>query len=325
MEPSEIAKQYDPIGLVGLGFMGRGIATCLLGYGFRVAGFDVAGEAQAGSREYIKQGTRELVEYADFDATLVDEWQERYQEAHCLDDLATCKFIIESVAENLDVKKNLFAKLEPIIRPDVVIASNTSALPITRLQEGLQVPERFLGMHWSEPAHATRFLELVPGELTSDIAMSTAVGLARACGKDPSVLATDIPGFIVNRLAYALYREALNLLQMGIADAATIDRSFRNTCGVWSTVFGPFEWIDLTGGPTLYAECMKRVLPTLANDREVPAKLAELSATGAQGIVDGHGFYRYTPETAKQMVSLFHRHAWKARELMNAYAPLENS
>ena len=157
------------------------------------------------------------------------------------------------------------------VAPDVPIASNTSAIPITSLQEGRWHPDRFLGMHRFEPAHATRFLELVPGEYTCDATMNAAIALARRCGKNPSVLAKDIPGFIVNRLGYALLREALSLLALGVADAETIDRSFRNVCGVWSTVFDPLQWIDLTGGPVLHGECMKHFFlrsPTPSNCRK---------------------------------------------------------
>jgi len=89
--------------------------------------------------------------------------------------------------------------------------------------------------------------------------------LARRLGKEPSVLQKEIPGFIVNRIGYAMYREALSLLEAGVADAETIDRSVRNALGLWATVCGPFRWIDLTGGPELYAKAMQHVLPTLNN------------------------------------------------------------
>ena len=131
-------------------------------------------------------------------------------------------------------------EIEAVVAADVPIASNTSALPITTLQEGRLHPERFLGMHWAEPAYATRFLELIRGQHTSDAAMTKANSLATALGKEPCVVAKDVPGFIVNRLGYAMYREAVNMLESGVADAATIDRAFRNACGIWASLCGPF-------------------------------------------------------------------------------------
>jgi 3-hydroxybutyryl-CoA dehydrogenase len=167
-------------------------------------------------------------------------------------------------------------------------------------------------------------MELVPGTHTNAATMQAAIKFARRCGKDPSVLAKDVPGFIVNRLGYAVYREALHLLEMGVADAATIDRSFRNSCGLWATVFGPFQWVDLTGGPTLYANCMERVLPTLSNATAPPESIRRLADSGASGIANGRGFYDYTPEQSKQADALFHEHAWTVRALLNKYSPLED-
>lgn len=324
MIPKDTATQQSTIAVVGLGFMGRGIATCLLGHGFRVIGCDRSSSSHDLARGYIERELRELVEHAGFDDGLLTNWHERYREARHFDDLTTCDFVIESVVEEAGAKRDVFDAIERVVGPAVPIASNTSAIPITLLQEARQHPERFLGMHWFEPAHATRFLELIPGEYTSDRTMNAAIALARRCGKDPSVLAKDIPGFIINRLGYALLREALNLLELGVADAETIDRSFRNACGVWSTVFGPLQWIDLTGGPVLYGECMKRVFPTLSNAVELPETMARLVEEGAQGVVNGRGFYDYTPDQAEEADALFHKHAWKARALMNEYFPLKD-
>ena len=135
-------------------------------------------------------------------------------------------------------------------------------------------------MHWAEPAHATRFLELIRGEATSDETVRRTEELARRLGKDPTVCRQDIPGFIVNRIGYAMYREALHLVELGVADIETIDRSVRNTLGLWAASCGPFRWIDLTGGPALYARSMERVIPTLRNDAALPALLAALVRAG---------------------------------------------
>src|SRR5262249_40054722 len=140
-------------------------------------------------------------------------------------DFADCHFAIESVPEDLAIKQQVFDRIEAAVGADVPIASNTSALPITLLQRGRKAPARFLGMHWAEPAHATRFMELIRGEHTSDDAFQIAAELARRIGKQPSLVQKDVPGFIVNRLGYAMYREALHLLESGVADVATIDEA----------------------------------------------------------------------------------------------------
>src|SRR6185369_4846559 len=114
------------------------------------------------------------------------------------------------------------------------IGSNTSALPISVLQKARKNPERFVGMHWAEPCHLTQFLEVVRGEKTDDATVKATVALGKAAGKEPSLVNKDVEGFIVNRIGYAMYREAFWLLENGVADVETIDTSFRNAMSVWA-------------------------------------------------------------------------------------------
>jgi 3-hydroxybutyryl-CoA dehydrogenase len=323
MNQGNMSQVQETVAVVGLGLLGRGIATCFLAHGFRVVGYERAAAAHDIANEYIERGLREMVEHAALQEAFIDTWRGNYHATQTFDDWPACDFVVESVAEDPLAKQAVLDQIERVVRSDVPIGSNTSAIPITRLQQGRRYPERFFGMHWFEPAHATRFLELIPGNQTSPATMAIAANIARRCGKEPSVLAKDIPGFIVNRLGYAIYREALNLLELGVADAATIDRSFRNACGVWSTIFGPFQWMDLTGGPELYWKAMEHVLPTLSTATEPPAPIQRMIAEGAQGVSNGRGFYNYTPETAMQADELFHAHAWAARALMDKYFPIE--
>jgi 3-hydroxybutyryl-CoA dehydrogenase len=310
------------IGVAGLGLLGRGIAACLLGHGFRVIAFTRQESTHAEARKYIGRAIDDLIQRAGFPASLAAEWADRYVPVRSVEPLAECEFLIESVLEDAAVKEELFDRLESLVRPDVPIASNTSALPISRLQQGRRHPERFLGMHWAEPAHATRFLELVRGEKTSDAAMQAAAALAKAIGKEPSLVLKDVPAFIVNRLGYAMYREAFHLLETGVADVETIDRSFRNAAGLWATMCGPFRWMDLTGGPALYAKAIAGVLPTLSNATDLPGSIEDLAASDARGITNGHGFYEYTEEEARRWEQLFREHAWRVRKLLDEYFPL---
>ena len=313
------------VGVVGLGLLGRGIAACLLGHGVRVIAFTRRKTTHDKAREYITRAINDLVDRAGFPQELLHQWAERYEPVTSLDAMAGCEFVIESVIEDMETKVEIYDQLEALVTADTPIASNTSALPISHLQRGRKHPERFLGMHWAEPAHATRFLELIRGERTSDAAFRTAAQLAKTIGKEPSLVEKDVPAFIVNRIGYAMYREALNVLEMGVADVETIDRSVRNALGLWATICGPFRWMDLTGGPALYAKAIEGVLPSLSNATELPKTLQDLSDRDARGIANGHGFYEYTEEQARQWEELFLQHAWTVRELMNQYFPLEES
>jgi len=315
-----------PIGVVGLGLLGRGITACLLERGFDVIAVVPTDEEHAAALPLIERMIGELVEHGVAPRELLVQWRSRLVSATHWEPLAVCNFVIESVNEDLALKQSVFHEIERVVGEDVVIASNTSAIPISVLQQKRKHPQRFVGMHWAEPAHATRFLELIRGAATSDETMRRTEELGRRLGKDPTICQQDVPGFIVNRIAYAMYREALHLVETGVADVETIDRSLRNTLGLWAASCGPFRWIDLTGGPTLYGLAMQRVASGLRGDKTppepLPESLAELVRQDARGISNGHGFYEYTPEEASIWEDRQRRHAWKVKDWLDAEFPI---
>ena len=166
-------------------------------------------------------------------------------------------------------------------------------------------------MHWNSPAFATYFLELIRGEQTSDEALAAGRELALAVGKQPALLQKDVPGFIANRLAYAMYREAVHLLESGVADVETIDRAFQNSVGSWASFCGPFRWIDITGGAWLYATAMKGVLPTLDDNPELPETLRKALLRKDYGVKNGRGFYSYQPGDEAKWEARLTEHAWR--------------
>jgi 3-hydroxybutyryl-CoA dehydrogenase len=310
------------IGVAGLGHLGKSIAGCLLAHGFDVAVFTPAPEEFVGARDAIAKSIHELVVNSGLSPESGAAWTDRYRENSSLEGLADCDFIIESIVESRDAKSGLFDRLEEVVSPAVTIASNTSAIPISILQEGRKFPERFIGMHWAEPAHATRFMELIRGDRTSDGAVADATELALKTGKEPCVVRHDLPGFIANRIGYAMYREAFHLLESGVADAETIDTSFRNSVGLWASVCGPFRWIDMTGGPALYARAMEPVLPTLNRDTELPPALAALMARNSGGMRDGRGIYDYTPAEIEHWQETYRQNVWNVKRFVDSRFPI---
>lgn len=304
------------IGVAGLGLLGRGIATCLVAHGFRVVAIDPKPESRAAARDHITHGIDDLVARGGFPSSLISEWTDRYADGDDVAKFAPCDFIVESIIENLDAKRGLFDRIEAVIGPTVPIASNTSALPITSLQASRRNPARFVGSHWAEPCHLTRFLEIIRGEQTDDATAAAAIDLGRRCGKDPSLVRKDTDGFIVNRLGYAMYREAFWLLENGVADVDTIDRAFRNAISVWANIAGPFRWMDLTGVPA-YAAVMERMFPKLSKSDAVPETIKALVARGATGIASGEGFYRYTPEEARRWEQMLVDNVWRVRAMQD--------
>lgn len=304
--------QVRTVGVVGVGLLGRGIATCFLAHGFRVVAYDASREALEAARGHIVSGIDDLIAHGVSPSTLREQWPARYVEAQSVADLAGCDFVIESVYEDLAVKRGVFDRLEAVVGPAVPIGSNTSAIPLSLLQEGRRHPNRFVGMHWCEPCHVSRFIEIIRGEHTDDATVQTTIELSSACSKDPCLVRKDVEGFIVNRISYAMYREALHLLEAGVADAETIDTAFRNVVGMWAPLAGPLRWMDLTGLPA-YAAVMKRLFPKLSCATELPKTMGELVDGGATGVGTLRGFYRYTPEEAEQWRRLLVEQAWHAR------------
>ncbi len=269
-----------------MGFLGRGIATCLLEHGFQVIALEPdrrAWQAIAGCEALI--------------------------EADAAKDLARCELIIETITEDFGAKQALYDQLEQELNPAVPIASNTSGFSITVLQSRRKHPERFAGMHWAAPAELTLFMEIVKGDHTDDATVQQIEALARELGKEPAIVKKDVPGFIANRLAYAMYREALHLFEEGVADVETIDLVSRNSFGLWAPLCGPFRWMDITGGPALYAKAMESIVPTLCNQVEVPQTMQRLREENKRGTQNGEGFYRYVPEDDAEWQKKLHEQA----------------
>ncbi len=183
--------------------------------------------------------------------------------------LRDCSFVIESIIEDLATKKQVLRNVEDAVSPECLIGTNTSAIPVTHLQEDALHPERILGIHWAEPAHVTRFMEIICGDQSDPRFAEFALQLAARWGKEPTLVRRDIRGFIANRLMYALMREAFQLVESGYASCEDVDRSARNDLGWWITFAGPFRFMDLTGIPA-YEKVMQDLLPDLCQSTEVP-------------------------------------------------------
>jgi 3-hydroxyacyl-CoA dehydrogenase/enoyl-CoA hydratase/3-hydroxybutyryl-CoA epimerase len=197
-----------------------------------------------------------------------------------------CDFAMEAVVEDLDVKRRVFGELEVRMRPDALLATNTSSLSVATLAEGLQHPERFCGFHFFNPVHRMPLVEVVRGPRTSDAALVSAVGLARKLGKTP-VVVNDAPGFVVNRILMPYLREAMVLLEEGYR-LTEIDASMR----VFGMPMGPFEVLDEVGLDV--ANKVAAVLSKAFPDRmEAAPALETLIAAGRLGRKSGRGFYRH--------------------------------
>ncbi|HEY4291005.1 MAG TPA: 3-hydroxyacyl-CoA dehydrogenase family protein [Puia sp.] len=314
-------KEFDinemPVGVVGLGLMGCSIVTCLLMAGHPViavaplpadlltATDRIRGHLLRSDREGL---ARENPEIYLSNLRITEDYG----------DLAPCVLVIECTLENLSIKQTVYGKIEAVIGADVLLTSNTSAIPISILQQHTLRPGRFFGLHWAEPSHTTRFLEIICGGNSELEKAEWLYRLAHNWGKEPTLVRKDIRGFITNRLMYALYREAFHLVENGYATIEDVDRACRNNAGYWMTLMGVFRWMDLTG-VAAYHTVMKELLPTLSNSTEVPALIDEIVKAGGRGVSNAKGFYEYTPEEARLWEETFERFSYEIRELALRY------
>jgi 3-hydroxybutyryl-CoA dehydrogenase len=203
---------------------------------------------------------------------------------------------IETVVEDLAVKREVLGTIESWLPADAVVATNTSSLPIHELAEALKRPERFAGLHFLNPAQLTAVVEVVPGPATSPETVGRLVELVRRMSKQPLVLRNDAPGFIWNRIQFAVLRECLHILDEGVADVAAIDAAVSDGLAPRWLAAGPLATVDL-GGIDTFRRAAEYLLPRLASTSTVPASLAGKAAAGGS-------FYRWTPASSTAIESL---------------------
>jgi 3-hydroxybutyryl-CoA dehydrogenase len=233
-------------------------------------------------------------------------------------ELSECDIVIESITESVAAKREVIKNIEEVVSDKALIDSNTSGIRVTELQRGARQPGRILGIHWAEPAHITRFMEIICGEETDPTKAEVAVSLAVSWGKEPSLLRRDIRGFLTNRIFYAMLREAFYLVEAGYATPADVDRSLRNDLGYWITFAGPFRMMDLMG-ISAFETVMRDLFPELNCAKKVPRLIENLVKSGACGISSQNGFYRYTKAQSKRWERLFPKFSYEIRSLAQKY------
>jgi len=225
---------------------------------------------------------------------------------------AEADLVIEAAAEDLQTKRALFQTIEGLVRPDTILASNTSAIPISQIMEGLRHPERALGDHWWNPAILIPLVEIVQTPWTAPDVIERAMALHRSAGKTPVHVRRDVPGFIGNRLQHALWREAIAIVQSGICDAETVDTCVKASFGRRLAVLGPLENADLVG-TDLTAAIHKTILPDLDRSQDAQPYLLDLVASGRLGMKADRGFRDWTSTQKSDLQKRLIEHLQTAR------------
>ncbi|WP_333869805.1 3-hydroxyacyl-CoA dehydrogenase PaaH [Cypionkella sp.] len=294
----------DCVAVIGAGAMGAGIAQVAAAAGHPVLLFDARADAAKAGRDGIVAILDRLVTKAKISPAERDAISSRLTVATALEDLRDAQLVIEAIVENLEVKRDLFNRLESVVSHETILATNTSSLSVTAIASGLRFPERFAGLHFFNPAPLMQLVEVISGLASSKQVLHRLHETVLTWGKTP-VHATSSPGFIVNRIARPYYAEALRLYEEQVASPQTIDAILRSSGGFR---MGPFELMDLIGHDVNFAVTRSVFEAFFGDPRYRPSLVQkELVAAGWLGRKSGRGFYHYTegavrpePATAPQ-------------------------
>lgn len=294
---------FSKMAVIGSGTMGHGIALVCARAGYPVALFDVSEQALQSAAEKLRQAMGLLVASAMAEA---GELEPTLGRIRYLTDLSAAvdnaDIVFEAIPEKTELKQNLYTQLEACCPAKTIFASNTSGIPINQLAAMTKRPERFLGTHFFMPAHLIPLVEVIRGEQTREEAVQAVMAFLSEAGKTPVLVNRDIPGFIANRLQHALAREAMSLVEKGIASAEDVDAVVKTSLAVRLLFTGPIEQRDFNGLDT-HLSIAEYLYKDLEDAKDPLPILKNTVAAGNYGIKSGKGFYDWT----KKDIAAVHR------------------
>lgn len=293
------------ITVIGAGLMGHGIAQVFALAGHDVTIYDSFEKTLATAKARILTNLKDLGD----DQSAVERVT---PEGDLAKAVHNADYVVEAVLEDLPLKQKLFAEIEGHVRPDTILASNTSVIPITAIMQGLERRERALGTHWWNPPYLVPLVEVIETQWTSAEAVAFTMKLHADAGKKPAHVKKDVPGFIGNRLQHALWREAVSLVERGICDAETVDTVIKAAFGRRLAVLGPLENADMVGTDLTLA-IHKTVLPDIDNRPGPSPYLEKLVKDGKLGFKTGEGFRTWSQEQQQELRAKVLRHLKQAR------------
>jgi 3-hydroxyacyl-CoA dehydrogenase len=281
--------------IIGTGTMGPGMGAVLARAGVDTALYDISPEALERAKAGVELASGVLDR---LEAVKADGGGVRF-ETELAAALDGADFVMEAVPEKLELKQELFPQLEAGVADETILASNTSGIPITKIASVCSQPQRVVGMHWSNPPHLIPMIEVIPGEQTSPETVGATSELVRRIGYHP-VEEKEVPGFVENRILYAILRECLHLVDRGIIDPEGLDLNVRWGIGYKLAVIGPMELLDMAG-LDIYNAVGSYLNQDLSTSGEVSSTIRGLIDHGRLGMKTGGGIYDYTPEQIDEL------------------------
>jgi 3-hydroxybutyryl-CoA dehydrogenase len=296
--------KFEKAAVIGTGMMGPGIAVTLAFGGVDATILSRTEEGASAGLEKARANIAFLLDAGLIDEAKAQSARERIHASSNSDDaVRSADLVIESAPESMSFKKELFAHLDGISRPDAVLASNTSGLSITEIASACQHPERVVTMHFWNPPHLMPLVEIVRGAKTKPTIAEEVRTLLLACGKVPVIVKKDRPGQLGNRLQHALIREAANIVAEGIADVEDVDLAAKTGFGLRLPVYGIFELQDMVG-LDMGTAITDYVCADLYNEGRAPEIMHQKVREGNLGVKTGRGFYDWSKRSATEVRAL---------------------
>jgi 3-hydroxyacyl-CoA dehydrogenase len=282
--------------VIGTGTMGPGMGAVLERAGIQVALYDVSDEALEKARAGVElaRGVLERL------GTEQNGGGDIRFETDLQESLEGADFVLEAIPEKLELKQEVFADIEQHVADDAVLSSNTSGIPITKIAEKLEHPERVIGMHWSNPPHLIPMIEVIPGERTNEGTIAAAQGLIQRIGYRASQLNKEVPGFVENRVLYAIMRECLALVDEGVIDAEELDLNVKWGIGYKLAVIPPMQLLDVAG-LDIYESVANYLNSDLSTESGVSETITKLTEQGKLGIKAGGGLFEYSQDELAEL------------------------
>ena len=281
------------VGVAGAGIMGASIAQAFANAGYGVVLYDLKEQYLDKGRDAMKNNQESLIAEGLLDEKQAADGMRKILFTTNIQEFSDCSLVIEAIIEKLEIKQIFWEKVSRIVSPEAILASNTSGLSITDIGKNVLHQERFGGMHWWNPPHVMPLVEVIMAHYTGEETANFLMQISEKLGKKPVLVKKDVHGFIGNRLQFAVFREALNIVQQGIATVEDVDKALKFGPGLRYSVLGALETADLGGLDTFYL-ISSYLFADLSQAQEAPELLKRLVDENSLGVKTGKGFYDYS-------------------------------
>ena len=287
--------------IAGAGIMGASFAQIFAKYGYSVFLYDIFEDSISKGKKLIHMNQENAISEGDISIKESRKLISNITYTLDVNVFKSADFVIEAIAEKLEIKDKFWKQISDLVPNDAILTTNTSGLSISKIAESVKLPERFCGLHWVNPPHIIPLVEIIAGDKTEKDTLETVREVSLSIERKPVMVRKDVNGFVLNRLQYALLREAFYIVENDIASIEDVDNVMKYGLGRRYACVGPFETVDF-GGIDTFFNVGSYMFKELSNSQEVSYLLADLYEAGSYGVKSGKGFYDYSGDKGEKAI-----------------------